>query len=56
MSQAQARKWKQVYDSEGLRVAVIGMANLSSLTSIFDTPNRLGITPLNTTQIAQAYI
>lgn len=46
----------QVYDTEGLRVAVIGMANLSSLTSIFDSPNRLGITPLNTTQIAQAYI
>jgi len=45
-----------VFDAQGLRVAVIGMANLSSLTSIFDTPNRLGITPLNTTQIAQAYI
>jgi 5'-nucleotidase / UDP-sugar diphosphatase len=46
----------EVLDSGGLRVAVIGMANLSSLTSIFDAPNRLGITPLNTTQIAQAYI
>ncbi len=46
----------QVFDAEGLRVAVIGMANLSSLTSIFDSPNRLGITPLSTTQIAQAYI
>jgi len=46
----------QVYDTEGLRVAVIGMANLSSLTSIFDSPNRLGITPLSTTQITQAYI
>lgn len=46
----------QVFDAEGLRVAVIGMANLSSLTSIFDAPNRLGITPLNTTQIAQAYV
>ncbi|HTJ82875.1 MAG TPA: bifunctional UDP-sugar hydrolase/5'-nucleotidase [Polyangiaceae bacterium] len=45
-----------VFDAEGLRVGVIGMANLSSLTSIFDSPNRLGITPLNTTQIAQAYI
>lgn len=46
----------QVFDADGLRVAVIGMANLSSLTSIFDSPNRLGITPLGTTQIAQAYI
>jgi 5'-nucleotidase len=45
-----------VLDAEGLRVGVIGMGNLSSLTSIFDTPNRLGITPLNTTQVAQAYI
>ncbi|MBK6520369.1 MAG: bifunctional metallophosphatase/5'-nucleotidase [Polyangiaceae bacterium] len=45
-----------VFDARGLRVAVIGMANLSSLTSIFDTPNRLGITPLSTTEIAQAYI
>ena len=46
----------QVFDADGLKVAVIGMANLSSLTSIFDAPNRLGITPLNTTQIAQAYV
>lgn len=40
----------------GLKVAVIGMANLSSLTSIFDNPNRLGITPLNTVEVAQFYI
>jgi 5'-nucleotidase/UDP-sugar diphosphatase len=46
----------QVFDADGLKVAVIGMANLSSLTSIFDAPNRLGITPLNTTQTAQAYV
>lgn len=46
----------QVFDSEGLKVAVIGMANLSSLSSIYDSPNRLGITPLNSTQIAQAYV
>jgi 5'-nucleotidase / UDP-sugar diphosphatase len=41
---------------DGLRVALMGMGNLSSLSSIFDTPNRLGVTPLNTTEIAQAYI
>jgi len=41
---------------EGLRVGLVGMGNLSSLTSIFDAPNRLGVMPLNTTEIAQAYI
>ncbi len=40
----------------GLKVAAIGMANLSSLTSIFDQPNRSGITPLNTVEVAQFYI
>ncbi len=45
-----------VFDLEGLKVGVIGMGNLSSLTSIFDTSNRLGITPLNTTETAQFYV
>ncbi|MFT3776153.1 MAG: 5'-nucleotidase C-terminal domain-containing protein [Minicystis sp.] len=45
-----------VFDVKGLKVAVIGMGNLSSLTSIFDRPNRLGITPLNTTEVAQFYV
>lgn len=45
-----------VFDLDGLRVGVIGMGNLSSLTSIFESPNRLGITPLNTTEVAQFYI
>lgn len=45
-----------VYTLDGLRVGVIGMGNLSSMTSIFDTPNRLGITPLNTTEVTQFYI
>src|SRR5690606_31618292 len=31
-----------VYDVDGLKVGLIGIANLSSLTSIFDAPNRLG--------------
>ncbi len=46
----------QVFDVSGLKVAAIGMANLSSLTSIFDQPNRLGIEPLNTVETAQFYI
>ena len=46
----------EVFNVEGLKVGVIGMGNLSSLTSIFDQPNRLGVTPLNTVQTAQFYI
>lgn len=45
-----------VFQRGGLRIAVIGMGNLSSLTSIFDQPNRLGITPINTAETAQFYI
>ncbi len=44
------------FDLQGLKVGVVGMGNLSSLTSVFDTPNRLGITPLNTVETAQFYI
>ncbi|MEP7122913.1 MAG: bifunctional UDP-sugar hydrolase/5'-nucleotidase, partial [Byssovorax sp.] len=44
------------FDLDGLKVGVVGMGNLSSLTSIFDTPNRLGITPLSTIETAQFYI
>jgi len=44
-----------VYNLDGLRVGLIGMGNLSSMTSIFDAPNRLGITPLNTIEVAQFY-
>lgn len=46
----------QVFNLDGLKVGVIGMGNLSSLTSIFDQPNKLGITPINTTEVAQFYI
>ncbi len=44
------------FNLENLKVAVIGMGNLSSITSIFEAPNRLGITPLNTIEVAQFYI
>jgi 5'-nucleotidase len=44
------------FNVKGLKVAVIGMANLSSITSIFEAPNRLGITPLNTVEVAQFYV
>lgn len=45
-----------VFNTGGIKVGVIGMANLSSLTSVFDAPNRLGVTPLNTVEVAQFYI
>src|SRR6185436_7808523 len=44
------------FNLEGLKVGVVGMGNLSSLTSIFDAPNRLGIQPLNTVEASQFYI
>jgi 5'-nucleotidase / UDP-sugar diphosphatase len=44
------------FNLRGLKVGVIGMGNLSSITSIFDQPNRLGIVPLNTIETAQHYI
>jgi len=45
-----------VRNVKGLRVAMIGMGNLSSLTSLYESSNRLGLTPLETTEIAQAWI
>ncbi len=44
------------FNLQGLKVGVIGMGNLSSITSIFESPNRLGITPLNTREVAQFYV
>ncbi len=46
----------QMFDLDGMRVAVIGMGNLSSLSSIYDQPNRLGVLPLKTSESAQFYI
>ncbi len=45
-----------VFNLDGLKVGVIGMANLSSLTSIFDQPNSTGILPTNTVETAQFYV
>ena len=45
-----------VFNQGGLRIAVIGMGNLSSLGSVFNQPNSLGIVPLQTEQTAQFYI
>ena len=45
-----------VFNQGGLKVGVIGMANLSSLTGIFDQPNKYGIMPIGTVEAAQFYI
>ncbi len=45
-----------VFNQGGLKVAVIGMGNLSSLGSVFNQPNGLGILPLQTEQTAQFYV
>lgn len=45
-----------IMNMQGLRVAVIGIANMSSINSIYDTGNRLGITPLDTVQTLQYYV
>jgi 5'-nucleotidase / UDP-sugar diphosphatase len=45
-----------MFNVRGLKVGVVGLGNLSSITSIFDQPNRLGITPLNTVETAQFYV
>jgi 5'-nucleotidase/UDP-sugar diphosphatase len=45
-----------VFNLEGLKVGVIGMANFSSLASIFDSPNGLGVYPLNTAETVQGYV
>lgn len=45
-----------IVNAQGLRLAVIGMANLSSMNSIYDTSNRLGITPLDMTTTCQYYV
>jgi 5'-nucleotidase len=45
-----------VFTLDGLRVGVVGMGNLSSITSIFDQPNKLSIMPLNTREVAQFYV
>lgn len=45
-----------VFNLEGLKVAVIGMGNFSSLGSVFQQPNSLGLEALNTIETAQGYV
>ncbi len=46
----------EVFTQQGLRIAVIGMGNLSTLGSLFNQPNGLGMIPLNTPEVAQGYV
>ncbi|MBI5536161.1 MAG: 5'-nucleotidase C-terminal domain-containing protein [Deltaproteobacteria bacterium] len=44
------------FNLDGLKVAVIGMGNLSTLSSLYETPNKLGIQPLSTVEVTQFYV
>ena len=45
-----------VLNQGGLKIGVIGLANLDTLSSLYDQPNRLGITPLNQVEVTQFYV
>jgi 5'-nucleotidase/UDP-sugar diphosphatase len=46
----------QIYDVEGIKVGVIGMANWSSMTGIFEGGNSLGLRPLDDKQVVEKYV
>ncbi|MEZ4400433.1 MAG: bifunctional UDP-sugar hydrolase/5'-nucleotidase [Kofleriaceae bacterium] len=45
-----------VFDENGLKIAVIGMANWSSITSIFEGGNSLGIRPIADKTAVEQYV
>lgn len=45
-----------IYDLEGVKIGVIGMANLSSLNSIGEGGNSLGITPMEQNSVVRHYV
>ncbi|MBI4512448.1 MAG: bifunctional metallophosphatase/5'-nucleotidase [Deltaproteobacteria bacterium] len=46
----------RLYDLDGVKIAVIGMANQSSLTSIVEGGNSLGIRPLSDAETVKRYV
>jgi 2',3'-cyclic-nucleotide 2'-phosphodiesterase (5'-nucleotidase family) len=46
----------QLFDAGGVRVAAIGMANWSSMTSIFEGGNSLGLRPLDDGETVETYV
>lgn len=45
-----------IVNLNGLRIGIIGMGNLSSLNSIFEAGNSLGVVPLDHLETVQAYV
>jgi len=45
-----------VFQLQGLRVGVIGLGNTSSMSSLVESPNSLGITPMDAAETTQFYI
>ncbi len=45
-----------IYDVEGLKVGVIGMANWSSMTGVFEGGNSLGLRPVSDAQTVEKYV
>lgn len=46
----------QVYDLDGVKIGVIGMANHSSMTGIFEGGNSLGVRPLDDRETVLRYV
>ncbi|MBK9070823.1 MAG: bifunctional metallophosphatase/5'-nucleotidase [Myxococcales bacterium] len=46
----------QIFDLDGVKVGVIGMANWSSMTGIFEGGNSLGLRPLDDAQVVNHYV
>ena len=46
----------QLFDLDGIKVAVIGMANISTITSLEEGGNSLGIRPLDDNETVQKYV
>lgn len=45
-----------IFDLKGVKIGVIGMANWSSMTGIFDGGNSLGLRPLDDAQVVKQYV
>ncbi|HTM23294.1 MAG TPA: bifunctional UDP-sugar hydrolase/5'-nucleotidase [Kofleriaceae bacterium] len=46
----------QIYDVDGIKIGVIGMGNWSSMTSIFEGGNSLGVRALDDQQVLDQYV
>jgi len=45
-----------IINAQGLRIGVIGLGSLSSIVSMYEGGNSLGITPMDTIQMTQFYV